>query len=56
MACWSSLAVEVSIADETVSSSAVLDCLLDGLRDWMENGLIEPKAVVEATARYRSVI
>jgi putative DNA primase/helicase len=34
--------------------SGVLNRLLDGLRDWLENGLIEPDAVTEATARYRS--
>jgi putative DNA primase/helicase len=34
-------------------SSGILNRLLDGLRDWMDHGLILPEAVTEATAAFR---
>lgn len=35
-------------------SSGILNRLLDGLRDWLDHGLILPRAVTEATAAFRS--
>lgn len=35
-------------------ASGILNRMLDGLRDWCDNGLIEPDEVVYATAQYRS--
>ena len=34
-------------------ASGILNWLLDGLRDWLDNGLITPGDVVDATAEYR---
>lgn len=34
-------------------ASGILNRLLDGLRDWLDNGLIEPEDVKLATAEYR---
>lgn len=36
-------------------ASGILNRLLDGLRHWCDKGLIEPDAVTDATAEYRSV-
>jgi putative DNA primase/helicase len=33
--------------------SGILNRLLDGLRDWVDHGLVEPEAVTAATERYR---
>lgn len=35
-------------------ASGILNRLLDGLRDWCENGLIEPEEVIKATAQYKA--
>lgn len=35
-------------------TSGVLNRLLDGLRDWLDHGLVLPDAVVAATAEYRA--
>lgn len=37
----------------TTEGSGILNRLLDGLRDYLENGLILPQQVAEATAEYR---
>jgi putative DNA primase/helicase len=37
----------------TREASGIFNRLLDGLRDWIENGLIEPKSVIDATQKYR---
>jgi putative DNA primase/helicase len=37
-----------------LEASGILNRLLDGLRDWCDNGLIEPEEVTKATAEYRS--
>jgi hypothetical protein len=37
-----------------LSSSGILNWLLDGLRTWCDKGLHEPDDVVQATAEYRS--
>lgn len=34
-------------------ASGILNRLLDGLRDWLEHGLVEPAAVSDATSDYR---
>jgi putative DNA primase/helicase len=34
-------------------ASGVLNLMLDGLRDWMDNGLVRSKRIQEATAKYR---
>lgn len=34
--------------------AGILNRLLDGLRDWLDHGLITPEAVTEATEEYRS--
>jgi len=39
------------LRDET---SGILNRLLDGLRDWLGNGLVAPESVLSATADYRS--
>lgn len=44
-------ALGVKLAAE---GSGILNRLLDGLRDWLDNGLQAPEAVTEATERYRS--
>lgn len=35
-------------------AAGVLNRLLAGMLDWLENGIVEPKGVLEATAEYRS--
>jgi putative DNA primase/helicase len=35
-------------------ASGILNRLLDGLRDWLDNGLVFPDDVINATAEYRS--
>jgi putative DNA primase/helicase len=35
-------------------AAGILNRLLDGLRDWLDNGLVLPDEVVEATEKYRS--
>jgi P4 family phage/plasmid primase-like protien len=34
-------------------ASGILNRLLDGLRDWLDHGLIAPQSVIQATADYR---
>jgi putative DNA primase/helicase len=34
-------------------ASGILNRLLDGLRDWLDHGLIMPESVIDATAQYR---
>jgi putative DNA primase/helicase len=36
-----------------LEASGILNHLLDGLRDWLDHGLIEPEDVTKATAKYR---
>ncbi|SHN86744.1 DNA primase family protein [Bradyrhizobium erythrophlei] len=36
-------------------ASGILNRLLDGLRHWCDNGLVEPEAVTAATDEYRSI-
>ena len=34
-------------------ASGILNRLLDGLRDWLDHGLVMPQSVIDATAQYR---
>jgi len=42
------------LAKLCAEGSGILNRLLDGLRDWLDNGLVEPEAVTAATQSYRS--
>lgn len=46
---------DIHLSDKLrAEASGILNRLLDGLRLWCDKGLIEPDAVTEATAEYRS--
>ena len=46
--------VDKSLPDKLKKQgSGILNRMLDGLIDWVENGLIEPEEVAEATRKYR---
>lgn len=44
---------DIKLVDKLkAEASGILNWMLDGLRSWLDNGLIEPEEITEATAKY----